>query len=127
LHKQDQVEISHACSKVQKPEVQGSSYAVLTNLKQSTILVHFEYSEHTFPKRITAETFREFYNEVFFALQNKMLNYKPCNIQFMCGSKWYDFNQDVGFDGLCLDDSSELLIQATPTPIKLGNFIMQIS
>ena len=93
---------------------------MFTNSKQFKILVHFKYGKDEFPKKIPTDSFRAFYNEVLSTLQKKKSNHRPHNVQFLCGRKWYSFSQDVGFDSLCLDDDSELSIQATP--IKLGKY-----
>lgn len=110
--------------KNQKSKVQKSANMV-TNPKQLKILVHFKYGKHEFPKKIPTDSFRAFYNEVLSTFQKKMPNYKACNIQFLCGHKWYGFSQDVGFDSLCLDDDPELSIRATPI-IILGKYYMHV-
>lgn len=75
--------------------------------------------------RITANSFDQFYDKVVSAIKSKVPEPKPHCMQFQCGSKWYDFNQDTGFDLLCLsEDNPEISIQVTSIlsePQHLGN------
>ena len=94
-------------------------------LKPMNILVHFEYSEQKFPLRIKANDFGQFYDKVVLALKSKVPDCKSHHMQFQCGSKWYDFNQDTGFDCLCLnEDNPEISIRIIIPTISdphLGN------
>ena len=78
-----------------------------------TIKVHLIYDELEFPKRVQAGDFTEFYTKVFSALLNKKPGSKPCHLQYQFGAKWYDFNEDTGFDDMCIDeDNPEISIKA---------------
>ena len=83
------------------------------------IKVHLIYDELEFPKKIQAGDFTEFYTKVFSALSNKKSNTKPCHLQYQFGAKWYDFNEDTGFDDMCMDeDNPEIFIKATSSPVE---------
>ena len=85
-------------------------------------VVHFEYGDKTFAKRISIEMMSKFYKEVMSLLQNKKPACRPDNLQIQCGSCWYDFNKETEFDDLCLKDNSpELFVKAIPTPKDAGN------
>ena len=99
-------------------------------LKSLNILVHFEYSEQKFPLRIKANDFGQFYDKVVLALKSKVPDCKSHCMQYQCGSKWYDFNRDTGFDCLCLnEDNPEISIRLIPTisDPHLGNLSVSIS
>jgi len=68
---------------------------------------------------MTITGFNNFYNKVLSTLANKIVGYKPCNLQFQCGTKWYNLNEDTEFDSLGLDDGNfEISIQAIPTKLS---------
>ena len=99
--------------------VQESLASTNISAEKSSILVHFKYGEHKFPKRVTTNTYIEFYREVSSILQRKMDGYKPHNMQYQCGSEWYDLNQDADFDDLCLN-KDQVWIQAVPIFTESG-------
>ena len=106
--------------------VQESFDSTSADVKESNILVHFKYSVHKFPKRVLTSTYEEFYKEILSILQSKMDGYKPHNLQYRCGSEWYDLNQDTGFDGLCLMNEKQIWIQAVPVIIESGNYLLTL-
>ena len=109
----------------QDSEEQSSIEKSSACLKPLNILVHFECSEQNFPSRIKADDFGQFYDKVVSALKSKVPDCKSHRMQFQCGSKWYDFNQDTGFDCLCLnEDNPEISIRVIIPTISdphLGN------
>ena len=61
------------------------------------------------------------------SLENKKPGFHPCNVQFQCGTVWYDLEKDTDFDSLCLDhDKPQMFIQATPIPIKSGILLFSV-
>lgn len=88
------------------------------------LIVHFEYGDQKFAKRISVDVINKFYEDVVFILHKRNPGYIPSCLQIQCGSCWYNFTEDTEFDDLCLTDSSpELSIRAVPTPTDLGNIL----
>ena len=103
--------------------VTSSTASVQSNKKDNNfsngIKVHFIYDELSFPKKIQASTFKEFYTKVFSALSNKKSTSKPCNLQYQFGSIWYNFNENTEFDDLGMDEENlEIFIRATSSPVN---------
>ena len=92
------------------------------------ILVHFEFNEIKFPKKLSlsSDDFDELYSKVISAFQTKVPSYDDSySVQYQCGTKWYDFKADTGYDCLCLDDKSpEIRLRATSTAIVSGTYKM---
>jgi len=77
------------------------------------IKAHFTYDELKFHKLIKADNFSEFYTQVLSTFVNKKPGYKPSSLQYQFGTEWYNLNEDMDIDDLCLDDSNpEISIQA---------------
>ena len=94
-------------------EVPSLSYNNKDNIFSNEITVHFIYDELQFPKKIQASDFKEFYTKVVFVLSNKKSKSEPCHLQYQVGTKWYDFNENIGFDDLCMDAKNpEIFIKA---------------
>ena len=111
--KSEQESIEVPCSQEQSV-VQESLDSTSASEKQSDIIiVHFNYGVHKFPKRISASTYEEFYRAILSIFQSKMDGYKPHNLQYRCGSEWYDLDQDTSFDDLGMDEN-QIWIQAVP-------------
>lgn len=106
------------------------SHSFLSAEEQSSkplnILVHFECGELEFPMRITTNDFGQFYDKVVSVIKSKVSDFKSYCVEFQCGKKSYKFNQDTGFDGLCLNmDNPETTIKAITVDSKLkhlGNY-----
>ena len=115
---------------VSQSQVQSSSEKASPHLKPLNIRVHFECDEHKFPMRIITNNFDHFYDKVVSTFHNKIPGFKSHCMQFLCGKKWYKFDQSTGFDALCLDeDDPEITVQATimsPEEKHLGNYIIII-
>ena len=103
------------------------SSSVATTTASIKVVVHFEYGDQKFAKRISIDiqgVLSKFHEEVMSVLQKRKPGYRPADLKILCGSYWYDFTGDTEFDDLCLkDDNPELFINAEPTPIETGNFI----
>ena len=107
------------------PAAEQSSVKISACLKPLSILVHFECGElELYPMRITAVNFDQFFDEVTSGIKNKVPVSKLHYLQFQCGKKWYKFNQDTGFEALCLNkDDPEITIQVvtmSPELKRLG-------
>ena len=88
-------------------------YSNKDNINGITVCIHFIYDELQFPKKIQASDFKEFYTKVVFALSNKKPKSEPHHLQYQVGTKWYDFNENIGFDDLCMDEKNlEISIKA---------------
>ena len=92
--------------------------------EQHNILAHFECSGNKLPKRIPSYSFDEFYSTVVSTFQDRMSNYGGAHthtIQCQCGTEWYDFNADTGYDYLYLDDSNpEIKLRAISKHMEMG-------
>lgn len=98
--------------------VQSKESLEVPSLSSNGITVHFIYDEVQFPRKIQASDFKEFYTKVVSALSNKKSKSKPCHLQYQVGTKWYDFNENIGFDDLCMDEKNpEIWIKAISSPI----------
>ena len=105
-----------------RPFSEVSSSSTTAPVASVKAVVHFDYGDKPFPKRISIEMMSKFYKEVLSLFQNKKPAYRPGNLQIQCGSCWYDFNEETEFDDLCLnDDNPELFIKAVPIPKDPGN------
>jgi len=87
------------------------------------ILVHFEYGEDKFARKIKVVDFSGFYKSILSILEKKVPGQTPHNLKFRCGKKWYPLKENTGLDALCLDDKdAEIDVQAKPTARKSGKF-----
>lgn len=92
------------------------------------VVVHFEYGDLKFAKRIPIDTLCKFYEEVTSILQKRKPGYEPSDLKILCGSCWYNFTDSTEFDDLCLkDDNPELSIKAEPTLIETGIFCVKLT
>ena len=77
------------------------------------IKAHFMYDELKFHKLIKADNFIEFHTQVLSAFVNKKPGYKPSSLQYQFGTEWYNLDEGMDIDDLCLDDSNpEISIRA---------------
>ena len=116
--KQDEYEVSSLLSSKEP------SSSAITTTGSKKFVVHFEYGDQKFAKRISIDIISKFYEEVVSILQKRKPGHGPADLKILCGSYWYDFTNRIEFDDLCLkDDNSEPFIRAVPTPIDSGNCI----
>ena len=95
---------------------------------QFKLIVHFEFGDQKFAKRISVDVINKLYEDVVFTLHKRNPGYIPSCLQIQCGSCWYNFTKDTELDDLCLTDSNpELSIRAVPMPTDLGNIFRDFS